>query len=1447
MPEEPYHKLAKDYLAETTGLPDAVFDAQACAALLGKLLTRWDELGKGTKIILKTLLGSVPAFQGFFEHFASEVAAMDDPLALLRQFFRTRACINAPITSWLRADPSTLAFVVMIVRQADGHVYSPSWVLSTFPRIWEYLQALRTTPCARLDCPWCTEKLDPHNGLSRFFQYPAFRTFEGDQAGEPSLQEKAVRAAIAGESLLTIFPTGGGKSLTFQLPALMIGQFAGALTVVVSPLVALMKDQVDGLLRRSIVQSATLNSLLNDIERRDVVDKVARGVVHILYLSPESLRSNTVMRLLVSRHIARFVIDEAHCFSAWGQDFRVDYQYIGTFIQDLQEQKGLSSPIPISCFTATARPEVIEDIAAYFRQKLGLELTRYTTEQKRHNLYYEAVPAAEGEARNAQVYELLQTRTGPAIVYVVRVKHAERVAEYLQKRHLPALFYHGQMEAEEKKLALDQFRDNADAVMVATSAFGMGVDKDNVRMVIHYTISNSLENYLQEAGRGGRNPQLDARCIVLYGKEDLDKHFTLLKQSKISKTDIDKIWDGIKKFRTERLVKSPLELAKAAGWDLEMDDLETKVKAAIHALEMARYVDRKHNSPLIMPSARGPRNLLGAHDILAQHTGRFTPSQYSQAERILQFIYGKDQVRIDYMADALGMSSEEIQHVLGIFNSIGILLHGLDITVELKNIRGARAMDKLAGDAMDLERALLRHYIDARVGQHHALDCLGLNEKFEQEGIPSTIDAIQQLLRMWEWNGKIRRKRIGANHMYFQISFRMAPREWEAEMLSQHGLAKAVVKALPVLRDAEHAGKNSIPDRNVFDLATHRLKGKVEEDMFRDKLGIANYHQALLYLHNVGAIQLREGFLIYKSRLILERLYTDNNKKFVKEDYATLEKHYKQRQEQIHIVGEYVSRLLNNKVAAEGFVGDYFAMGHVAFVDKYFPDRKVELARSMTAEKFEQIFLGLSPEQSAVIQDSASTNILVAAGPGSGKTRVLVRKMAALVTLEDHRAEQFLMLAFSRAAVNEFRSRMRELLPASAKRMDFLTFHGFAFQLIGQHGNLEKSGDVISQAISAIENAEMPTDRVAGRTVIMVDEFQDISEVEWRFLSLILDKAAGCKLIVVGDDDQAILGFRGGSAQYMRSVAARDQAASYYLTTNYRSAQRIVDLSNQLLALFPATGERIKAAQPLTPRADAPAGMARLHHYQGGKLLPAMLEVFVTHRLAQPLARVAILCKTNEEVMQVVVQLNRAGIKAQALQAMSGFQLRHLAELVNFSEMLSIAVQADRIDPGLWEVTVQTLMRRFADSADLKLAVDICEAFLASRPDKLLFLSEWEAFLLSLDFSDLLKEDLEAVFVTTIHKAKGREFEQVHMVWPDAAAPKEADWNVMYVGMTRAKMELHIHTCNPVFDRLYWQASEVLVHPGRVESFREIEFQCGLKDIFLSRFQSNEVNKACKG
>jgi len=533
---------------------------------------------------------------------------------------------------------------------------------------------LRNKPCIA-GCAYCNNALDVHKGLKRFFGFDSYRTY-----GDEPLQEKAVKAAIDNKSILAVFPTGGGKSITFQVPALMSGDNSKGLTVVISPLQSLMKDQVDNLEKIGITAAVTINGLLDPIERAKSLERVADGSASMLYISPESLRSKTIERLILGRKIVRFVIDEAHCFSSWGQDFRVDYLYIGDFIKLIQEKKNLQDGIPVSCFTATAKQKVIEDICDYFKEKLSLDLEVFTSKSSRTNLQYKVFEKGDEEEKYQMVRGLIEDKNCPTIIYVSRTRKANLLAERLSKDGFSAKPYHGKMDAKEKTANQNAFIAGEIPIMVATSAFGMGVDKKDVGMVIHYEISDSLENYIQEAGRAGRDEHIVADCFVLFNEQDLSKHFILLNQTKLSIKEIQQVWKAIKditRFRTT-VSNSALEIARKAGWDDNVVEIETRVTTAIAALEDAGYLKRGQNMPRVFANSILSKNAQEAIDKI-NASERFEEKQKENGIRIIKKLFSsksRDQSgdeaaesRIDYinvflMLDNFNASSDEAKRQL---------------------------------------------------------------------------------------------------------------------------------------------------------------------------------------------------------------------------------------------------------------------------------------------------------------------------------------------------------------------------------------------------------------------------------------------------------------------------------------------------------------------------------------------------------------------------------------------------------------------------------------------------------------------------------------------------------------------------------------------------------------------------------------------------------------
>ncbi|HEY2433541.1 MAG TPA: ATP-dependent DNA helicase RecQ [Vicinamibacterales bacterium] len=320
-------------------------------------------------------------------------------------------------------------------------------------------------------------------------------------------QERIVEAVVDGHDVMAVMPTGSGKSLCYQLPALMLP----GTTIVVSPLISLMKDQVDELNRRDI-PSGALHSTMTTGERRTVVSAARAGELHLLYVAPERFGSSLFVDLIGDVPVARFVVDEAHCVSQWGHDFRPDYRGLRTAAARCRRSDGAAGRPPVAAFTATATPEVRDDIVTL----LGLETPRRLVAGfDRPNIFLRVERADEGD-KHRLLPSLVRGRR--AIVYTATRKTAESAAARLAAAGVTAEAYHAGLEDAERTRVQDAFASGSLPVVCATNAFGMGIDRPDVDAVVHYAIPGSVEAYYQEIGRAGRDGrQATATLLWDYG------------------------------------------------------------------------------------------------------------------------------------------------------------------------------------------------------------------------------------------------------------------------------------------------------------------------------------------------------------------------------------------------------------------------------------------------------------------------------------------------------------------------------------------------------------------------------------------------------------------------------------------------------------------------------------------------------------------------------------------------------------------------------------------------------------------------------------------------------------------------------------------------------------------------------------------------------------------
>ncbi|WP_031516308.1 RecQ family ATP-dependent DNA helicase [Desulfofalx alkaliphila] len=522
--------------------------------------------------------------------------------------------------------------------------------------------------------------------LHKYFGFNSFR---------PG-QREVIEKVLAGEDVLAVMPTGLGKSLCYQLPGLMLP----GVTLVISPLVALMKDQVDSLHTRRLFQATFLNSQLTTEEHRERLQGIRQGKYKLVFVAPERLRTRTFTNLIADMPLELLVVDEAHCISQWGHDFRPDYLYLKEFINNI-------APRPkVLALTATATPKVQGDILA----RLDMEnAQRVIVGSDRPNLYLSAMRLENGEAKLQALAQLMAEEKGSGIVYTATRKETESVAQFLISRlGLKAAPYHAGMEAEQRSAVQEAFISGEYPVVVATNAFGMGIDKSDIRFVIHYSIPSSIEAYYQEVGRAGRDGR-PARCTLLYTPRDKSLQEWMIENDGLTRDHLVIFWKAYQRdLKDGRSVINPAELER-----LELD--ENKLRLIVGALERQGVLTQVERSAEYLEVEAGLTEMdsKAAQEVLEQaqrrqrerrsklaamvnwiHTGR------CRRAALLEYFGEKTKNTVEPCCDTCnGGAEEEVSfEPLEILRCVQQMRHGVGRKKLAAIMHGSKAKDIIARD-----------------------------------------------------------------------------------------------------------------------------------------------------------------------------------------------------------------------------------------------------------------------------------------------------------------------------------------------------------------------------------------------------------------------------------------------------------------------------------------------------------------------------------------------------------------------------------------------------------------------------------------------------------------------------------------------------------------------------------------------------------------------------
>ncbi len=1370
--EKSMHSLPKNYKNEDDFKNNPVEDSKITRKLLLKIEERFLSLDKTIQNIFYSLLKEELLFRGFFIYVEQvcelELFDHDYLQKTILERYGDLLVDNAPILEYIDKNSIELAYILALLSPHIEVKSHPPKILFDYPKILDIQKEL------------CFSFQKSNKTLSDFSKEVfGFGTFRKFPKLNPTLlktdisQKEIIEASLKDESFLAVLPTGGGKTFTFWLPAIIKAKSYKSLTVVISPLQALIEDHIKSFNKNvANYKAVALSGFMSPLERAEAIEMIINGEADILYLAPESLRSNMIFNILKNRVIERFVVDEVHCLSTWGNDFRQDYYYICDYINDLIKEKPFQKHIPISCFTATAKPGVIKEIKEYFYNGLVIKLDDYIAIPERENLHYKSI-SLESKDKYAQLLKLVNEHDGSTLVYIPSsTKSCDEVAQKLSlDTHKRVRSFHSKLDSQIKmEILKDYIRDEVD-IIVATTAFGMGVDKPNITNVIHYEMSDSLENYAQEAGRGARDANLSAFCPILYDENDLDKHFSSLNRSKLTASDINSIFRVLKKSKADVVYKSAFELAKEAGWDVEdnASDYKTKVKTALLELEREGYIDRKRNKVRFYADSISRNSLQKLHSYL-EHSS-LSKKEKDKLTLVYQTILGRGKtqvVQVDELAYLLGYAKSDISEAILELKKIGVLGDSKDLTLELTS-----SALKVFKEIQDIEIKLfsyLSQYSENKV------TIKTLNEQIGAEH--NYAERIKEIIRNWRDKSSFLLRRINRQNdlWYFEILDKEALKE---SIETKHQIAIIILRFF-----IYQIGVNKKLQKVEFSLKNlHEHTGK--------RYTLKEIDKTLLYLHHMKVLELLNGrFINYSPMEIVKTIKFDNKRKYTKEEYKKrLEKYYIIKIEAIHIMGEYAKRLYRDNSSAIRFMKDYFSSPYDEFKRKYNLLKK-KISRPITERRYNKIFSSMSDEQQKIITDKHSRAMMVLAGPGSGKTKVLVHKIASLILAEDIKPEQFMMLTFSRSAVREFKNRLNLLIGSLCYDIEINTFHAFALNVTARvisNENDDVLRHAIIEATKQIKNGDIS---LPLKTVLILDEFQDINEDSFALIKAIYEASdKEMRIIAVGDDDQCINTHAGADIgfidKFKEEFGKDDEGNSHFmqyeLLTNFRSCNNIVEYSNNFISKIT---KRYKI-KPLVAKSQQEGAVTVYSCRSENIITPAVLLI----QREQSYDDIAVLAYTNDEVMQLYSKLQVLNIPARYIIDREKFELKNIAEIVAFDKIINSYLNADICykEEDFYKA-YEEISNRFKGSKNLRLLKLVIDRFLFEHD--VYYASQWLAYLDELKL-EAFEEHGKYVTVSTIHKSKGMEFKKVILLIKETPNTDE-DKRLYYVGMTRAKEVLTI-------------------------------------------------------
>jgi len=1538
-PQNPYHRLVKNYKLVRSSINNPVEDAKLAASVFSDQWESFVALAEAKPALIDfyrfCFQGSV--FNGFsgmglstvFSRMTTEVIqTSEEALGCFAEHTSRVVCKNAlketmpGILAKAEWRPAA-AYCMAWLQVAGGNSVLPPWVRHQFSEIPGLIKTLREKPCGNRACDYCTENHDPERQLTRFFGYPSFREKPQSVQGD-SLQRAIVQDCMGDNPVMGLLPTGGGKSLCYQLPALVRYWRRGALTVVISPLQALMKDQVDNLVKKTgTLFAEAVYGLQTPPERGEVFERIRLGDTAILYISPEQLRSNSVRNVLKQREIGCWVFDEAHCLSKWGHDFRPDYLYAARFIREFAMEQ--NQPVPsICCFTATAKTSVIEEIGAHFREELDQELCVYTGGIERENLSFEVIPVPTAE-KLEKVLEIIDEQLNATdepmsiIVYAATRQATEEIRDFLHHQGKLAEAFHAGIQANEKREIMEAFVSGQIPVICATNAFGMGIDKENIRLVLHYQMPGSLENYIQEAGRAGRDLK-PARCILLYDPQDASKQFQMGAFSEVNQNEIARILRALKRKKRNKygeIVVTSDELLRdddlADMQSLRPDFRDTKVRTAVAWLERAGFLQRNQNLTEIFQGKPLVESLEEAEIVIDRlNMGLRIKKLWLNILRHIINSREAHGIRADTLAEALfpektsllemekktGLTAAQIVIMaLHDMADAGLIDQGIMLSAIFRP-KGKNNASKVFQAACDLENKIVsllqEEDPEADDGSWVGLNVRRLNQKLNNEGFKTSPDVLRQVIKGISYDGK----GFAASQGSFELSYIdrnryqvRLQRSWEniiKTIFLRQNVARVILRSLIEMARKQTEKTGGETSGNVqLPFTSDYLSAAIKSDITLSaevKKVLPAIDRALMFLHEQKAITLQGGLAILRQAMTIRMAQTARGRYYNKGDFKPLAVHYREKRLQVHIIMAYAVLAIEKIASALTLVLDYFALGRIKFINKYFEDDKELLEKATTAESYRMIVENLrNPIQISAVGKPVEDNMLILAGPGSGKTTVIVHRCAYLLEVERIPARQILVLCFNHSSAVVLKRRLSDLVGRAAKGVMVATYHGAAMRLTGisirdmaesnNKDNIDFDG-IINGAvkllkgekeIQGIEPDEVRDRLLTGYSHILVDEYQDIDEDQYDLVSAIagrsLEEEDGrLTILAVGDDDQNIYTFRGANIRFIRQFQEDYRAKTTYLVENYRSSKHIIAASNSLIRV---NRDRMKGKHPICINREREPNLPGGVWGQIDPVTEGQVQIVSVRDLLHQACYVkseidrirdlnpnvnwsdfAVLSRTKASLATVRSVLENAEYPLRT-SLEKGLPLNRVREIQIALEWLLLKEtensRASDLQAGLSEFRTERETNIWWQLIDMFL-----DAYREETADSILPVS-WAIDGLYEFLAEQRREKVvgRGIFMSTIHSAKGMEFPHVFILDGDWRQPMgKTEWEeerrVMYVGMTRAEETLRLlkipSRANPFLKEIRGDFVMPFTYRGTVEAGYHVDKKydlLGLDEIYM--------------